>query len=281
MATASIPAGISGNLGGAPQINISSAVQYTHLFSPTFFAETVASQQWLNSFYGTTNYNGTNYEKLLGLPNNFGFGGSPGITGFNGAWQGTQGSYGIHQIISNLDENLTKIAGKHQIQFGGRYRHERFGYQTSVSSDAIPFTSTATSLNNPSSCPSCTTLANTGMANASFYLGDADSYGLTKPSPYGAYYDNSLAPYVQDNWHASRSLTLNLGLRWEMDWAPSARNGNIAFFDFKNDALVMPNATSYYINEGLLTQAIVTNLTNIGVKIETASASQSARIGYL
>ena len=50
VATSSLPYGISSNLGGAPQINISSAVQYTHLFSPTFFAETVASQQWLNSF---------------------------------------------------------------------------------------------------------------------------------------------------------------------------------------------------------------------------------------
>ena len=109
-----------------------------------------------------TNYNNTNYEKLLGLPNNFGFRGSPQITGFNGAWQGTQGSYGIHQIISNLDENLTKIAGKHQIQFGGRYRHERFGYQTSVRSDAVAFSSTATSLNNPATCPSCTTLGEYG-----------------------------------------------------------------------------------------------------------------------
>ena len=56
-----------------------------------------------------------------------------------------------------------------------------------------------------------------------------------------------------------------------MDWAPSARNGNIAYFDYKNDALVMPHPTSYYVSEGLLTQAIVTNLQNIGAKIETSS----------
>lgn len=266
-----IPYGISVNYGGAPQINISSALQYTHIFSPTFFAETVVSQQWLNSFYGNYAYNSVDYESELGLPNNFGSKGSPGITGFDGAWQGTQGDYGIHQIISNLDENLTKIAGKHQIQFGGRYRHERFGYQSSTSTDAIAFSSTATSLNNPTSCPSCTTLANTGVADASFFIGDADSYGLAKPAPYGAYYDNALAPYIQDNWHASHSLTLNLGLRWEMDWAPSARNGNIAYFDYANDALVMPHPTSYYVSEGLLTSAIVTNLQNIGAKVETSS----------
>jgi len=266
-----IPYGISADYGGAPQINISSAAQYSHVFSPTFFAETVAGQQWLNSYYGNYSYNGVNYESLLGLPNSLGNLGSPGITGFNGAWQGTQGSYGIHQIISNLDENLTKIAGKHQVQFGGRYRHERFSYQNTVTSDSVAFSTTATSLNNPASCPSCTTLANTGIADASFLIGDADSYGLARPSPRGAYYDNSVAPYVQDNWHASRSLTLNLGLRWEMDWAPSARNGNIAFFDYKNDALVMPNTTSFYVTEGLLTQAIVTNLQNLGAKFETAS----------
>lgn len=266
-----IPYGISANYGGSPQINISSAVQYSHVFSPTFFAETVASQQWLNSFYGNQAFNSVNYENMLGLPNNFGNLGSPGITGFNGAWQGTQGIYGIHQIISNLDENLTKIAGKHQILFGGRYRHERFGYQDTVTSDSVAFSSTATSLNNPGTCPSCTAEINTGVADASFLIGNADSYGVAHPSPFGAYYDNSMAPYIQDNWHVSQSLTLNLGLRWEIDWAPSAHNGNIAFFDYKNDALVMPNPVSSYISKGLLTQAIVTNLQNLGAKIETAS----------
>ena len=270
-AASSIPYGISANYGGAPMVNISSAVQYSHIFSPTFFAETVASQQWLNSFYGNKAFNSVNYEKLLGVPNNFGNLGSPSITGFDGAWQGTQGAYGEHQIISNLDENLTKIAGKHQVQFGGRYRHERLGYLPTASQDSVTFSSTATSLNNATSCASCTALANTGVADASFFLGDADSYGQVKPSPYGAYYDNSLATYVQDNWHVSHSLTLNLGLRWEMDWAPSAHNGNIAFFDYKNDALVMPNPTSFYVTEGLLTNAIVTNLQNNGVKFETAS----------
>jgi hypothetical protein len=274
-ATDLLPYGIS-SLGSSPTTSISASAQYTHLFSPTFFAETVASEQWLKSYYGDQSFNSVNYSAKLGLPNNFGRLGFPGVTGQTSGYNGTQGIYGSNQTIINFDENLTKIAGKHQFQFGGRYRHERLGYlPTSTSTDAVSFSSTATSLNNPTSCAppatSCAATANTGIADASFFIGNADSYGLAKPSPYGVYGGNSIAPYVQDNWHVSRSLTFNLGLRWEMNLAPSAKDDKIAFFDYKNDALVLPNPVSTYIANGSTTAAIINNLQNIGAKIETAS----------
>ena len=37
----------------------------------------------------------------------------------------------------------------------------------------------------------------------------------------------------------------------------------------KNNAMVLPQPLSYYIQKGLTTQAIVTNLQNLGVKFET------------
>ena len=270
LATSILPAGIS-TLTASPATNISAAVQYSHIFSPTFFAETVVSQQWLQSFYGNQAFNTTNYESALGLPNNFGRKGLPGITGQSMGYNDTQGVFGTHQLISDLDENLTKIAGKHQMQFGGRYRHERLGYQTATSNtDGAAFSTIATS--QVGGCPSsCAANTNTGIADASFYLGDADSYTLGLPSPYGAYYDNALAPYFQDNWHVKPNLTVNLGLRWEMDWAPAARGGNISYFDYTNDAIVLPNPISSYVASGATTQAIVTNLENIGVKFENAS----------
>lgn len=275
-ATSILPYGISASLGGAPTTNITTALQYSHIFSPTFFAETVVSQQWLASFYGNATYNGTDWESKLGLPNNFSRSGFPGITGMTNQWSGTQGEYGSNQIISNLDENLTKIAGKHQIQFGGRYRHERLGYLPTAVSDGNAFGTTATSLNSVSGCPTtntCVATANTGIADASFFIGDADSYSTQKASPYGHYYDNAFAPYIQDNFHASHTLTLNLGLRWEAQFAPGNAGGLISFFDYKNDALVLPNPIASYISNGSTTQAIITNLQNIGAKIETASAA--------
>lgn len=274
LATPLLQYGVS-TLTSSPATNISTALQYAHVFSPTFFMETVLSGQWMHSYYGNQSYNTVPYEKSLGLPNNFGRLGFPGITGMTMVYNGTQGIFGSSQLIANLDENLTKIAGKHQIFFGGRYRHERLGYLPTSGTDSVAFGTTATSLNNPASCAppatSCAANSNTGIADASFFIGDADSYGQSLASPYGNYYDNSFAPYIQDNWHASHSLTVNFGLRWEAQFAPGNAGGNIAFFDYKNDALVLPNPIASYVTSGKTTQAIVTNLQNIGGKIETAA----------
>ena len=44
---------------------------------------------------------------------------------------------------------------------------------------------------------------------------------------------------------------------------------NLATFDLKNDAIALPKPISYYLNSGMTTQAIVTNLQNLGVKFES------------
>ncbi len=59
------------------------------------------------------------------------------------------------------------------------------------------------------------------------------------------------------------------GFRWEMHPAPHADKDNFVTFDLKNDAIVLPQPLSYYIQNGYTTQAIVTNLQNLGVKFET------------
>ena len=53
---------------------------------------------------------------------------------------GSQWNYGMSQRLSTLDENLNKIWGKHQFAFGGRWRHEKFGYMSDHSPDQIQFT---------------------------------------------------------------------------------------------------------------------------------------------
>jgi hypothetical protein len=59
--------------------NFGAAGGYTHVFSPTFFAETILSQQWFMQYIGSGGNQKLNYESMLGLPNNFGAIGFPGI----------------------------------------------------------------------------------------------------------------------------------------------------------------------------------------------------------
>ena len=111
------------------------------------------------------------------LPNNFGQSGFPAI-GANliMPYGGSQWYYGMSQILSTLDENLTKVVGKHQLAFGGRYRHERFGYLSDRSPDTIAFSNLATAVYDPTTGANYGAKPNTGYADADFFLGAADSY---------------------------------------------------------------------------------------------------------
>ncbi len=264
-----LPAGATG-YQDQPIQTISGALGYSHVFSPNFFSETILSQQWQRMYVQGNNISNQDYESQLGLPNNFGQVGFPTIgSNLIMPYGGSQFNYGMSQILSNLDENLNKIWGKHQLAFGGRYRHERFGYLSDRSADTIAFSALGTADYDQTSGANYLAKANTGYADADFFLGAADSYSQQKNAPFGHYREQEIDSYIQDNWRVSQHLTINAGLRWEMHPAPHADKDNFVTFDLQHDALVLAQPTSYYVQNGFTTQAILTNLQNIGVKFET------------
>jgi hypothetical protein len=276
-----IPANASG-LQNIADAQFAAALNYTHVFSPTFYSETTASQQWFYQYVGGGGFATTNYEAgVFNLPNNFGETGFPVIcSSCLMPFGGDQFQYYENQIIFDYDENLTKTVGRHQFHFGGRYRRERLSYLPSRQNDSVTFDATGTSLEDPStSTPALIAggtatyggLPNTGHTEADFFLGDASLYSVTLEPPQGHGHDMEWDFYFQDDYRLTKNLTLNLGLRNTYVpgfWTKGAIN---TAFDFKNDAFVMSNPTSYYVNNGYTTQAIVNNLQNIGVKFETSS----------
>ena len=248
------------------------SVGYTHVFSPTFYSETVASQQW---FQEQNNAGGTplaNFESQLGLPNNFGEPGFPYFENIVFPVNGTQFIYGVTQIIDNLDENLVKTMGKHQFMFGGRYRHERFGSRPDEAQDNIQFNGYGTALLNSSSSPSAySSVTNTGQLNADFFIGAPQIYSVNKQASYQHMHDMEFDAYVQDNYRMARNLTLNLGLRYEAHPAMWEKYGLMTGFDLKNDAMVLGAPIATLISEGMTTQAAINNDEFDGAKFETAS----------
>jgi hypothetical protein len=246
------------------------ATEFTHVFSPTFFAETVLSQQW----YNQRNYAGgtptANFEKILGTPNNFG---EPGFPNFGSTlicpYGGTQFVYDAAQIVTTLDENFTKTLGKHQMQFGGRYRHERIGMLPDEANDTVSFGANATGLVNPATGTTYSNLPNTGYADGDMYIGAASSYGVNLSAAYAHMHDMEYDGYFQDNYHVTRNLTANIGLRYEAHPAAWVKNGQLDAWDLKNNAEVLAVTPATLISEGLTTQAIITNLQNIGYVFET------------
>jgi len=257
-----------------PSASYSGALGYTHVFSPTFFSETIISQQWLgqHNFAGGTPT--ADFEKQLGTPNNFGEGGFPAfgsgeLQGGLWGYGGTQFIYGLSQIVQNADENLTKTMGKHQLMFGGRFRHERFGDLPDESSDQVQFNGSDTALENPGSGTAYSGTSNTGGDDPDAFLGGVSYYSVTQEPPYSHFHDYEFDAYFQDNWHVSRNLTANLGLRWEDHPAAWTKYGLYNAFDYKNDAMVLQAPFSTLIAEGYTTQAIENNMAYNGAKYET------------
>lgn len=253
-----------------PIQTISGALGYSKTFSPTFFSETILSMQWQRMYVEGNEASQKNFEQQFGLPNNFGQIGFPAI-GANllMPYGGSQWNYGMSQRLTTLDENLNKIWGRHQFAFGGRIRHEKFGYMSDRSPDQIAYTNLATAIYDPTTGANFNARPNTGYADADFFLGAASSFSQNRNAPFNNCSLLEFDTYFQDNWRVSQRLTLNLGLRWEAHPAARAANDYLVGFDPKTNSLVTPRQLDYYVKEGLTHEALVTNLRNLGVKFMT------------
>lgn len=253
-----------------PVQTISGALGYSKTFSPTFFSETILSMQWQRMYVQGPDRSMANFEKQFGLPNNLGNPGFPAI-GANlfMPYGGSQWFYGMSQRISTLDENFNKIWGKHQLAFGLRIRHEHFAYLSDRSVDEVTYTNQATGIYDPTTGNNFGVRANTGNQNADFFLGAAASYSQRRNAPFNICSLMEYDSYIQDNWRVNNRLTLNFGLRWEAHPGPHANNDYMVAFDFDKKALALPRELDYYVSNGLTSNALLTNLRNLGVKFET------------
>jgi hypothetical protein len=270
VAISGIPAGAALGYNNNPSQSLAAALGYTHIFSSTFVSETIVSQQWFQQSMIPGVDPGVDYESMLGLPNNFGEVGFPNVTGLITNLASSQtGNARQSQINFIFDENLTKVKGRHQLLFGGRFRYSRNGNHVNGLADAINYGVNPVAVYDPGSKKNYTGLANTGDADASFFLGSAGSYKINLEAPPVHYRTFGAALYLQDNFHVNSNLTLNVGLRYEAHPATYTHDGLMNSFDLKNDAVVLASTPQQLIAKGYTTQAIITNDENIGMKFET------------
>lgn len=142
--------------------------------------------------------------------------------GFDAIW-GTQGSgSGIFARNDNdgIMPSLTKISGRHTSKMGGEVRLLRHNYaQSNVPSGIFYFNNLMTSADpfNP---------GNSGAGFASYMLGYGTDGGVVTPS-FTASQQIYRAVYFGDTLQASKNLTLNLGLRWDLQGPWSERYDRI------------------------------------------------------
>jgi outer membrane receptor protein involved in Fe transport len=160
---------------------------------------------------------------------------------------------------------MTKIKGKHELQFGFHFRYDQMNLppqqQQGAGSDS--WNSNSTSLYDPTSTRNNPQpLPFTGDQYANFYLGLGNYNNQLNR---GLFYARSkeYSGYLQDNWRVSPRLTLNLGLRYDFFPPYTEKNNSVSSFDRANHAVVLGSDVNTLLKLGYTFPSIVNRLTDI------------------
>jgi hypothetical protein len=187
----------------------------THLFSP----------QWINEFHaGLTRtvsnelsaHAGTNYAAKYGIPgttNDPSLEGFPKVTVTGFETFGDNASDPIRYVVNdyNVNDAVTWNKGRHSIKIGADIlRVQYFQPTNSNFNGTFAFNGRVT---------------NDGLAD--FLLGDLSSSSRKIGTVTNHLYETAFGAFIQDDYKILPSLTLNLGLRYEIQGAPYEEYGQM------------------------------------------------------
>jgi hypothetical protein len=194
-------------------------VGYNRLYQPTLPGDlnTPASGYGLNT--------GVSGPFTGGLPR-IGFAGAfvPGLGGFK--WPKFQGPDSITQFI----DHVSYTAGKHSVKFGGEL------HRNGVNGGAFG-----------NARGSITFLGGVALANSTaledFFAGDPFKASVQVGDPTRQIHNWAYGAFFQDDWRATKNLTLNLGLRYEFSSVIKDSHNLLGNFD--------PNSATGLIQSGM------------------------------
>jgi len=225
----------------------------SHIFSPTFTMNiTSGVQLWHET--STNQSLGLNPSTTLGLPGyvnqvdpifptvNFGGGGlaisqlGPDTSNANGTTN--------HGPIGTVNADLIKTLGKNTINFGFMGVEQIFS-QDNLFTNQLSFEGSWSAGPNPLAGTPGETFTGNGVAEALLGVLDSPTTVGTPTIPYES--NHLFGEYVQDDWKPVHNLTLNLGIRYEIQTPYTSRNNEGSIFN--PNAL---NPLSYSAGEPLL-----------------------------
>jgi hypothetical protein len=252
----SIPA-IGGTIVGP---GVSLVANLTATASPTLLNEFVFSYttDHLSLLQGSNAWQRPSSMTMTGIFNN-GFGGAlPAFNVSNG------NAYGGGFIVDTSSapwfnsnptytykDNVTKIIGTHNLSFGGYFVAAQKNEDASVEPQGW-----LTFYGSPTSSYIGGNLYNsTGNAFADLLLGQISSYSQASQKIKYYFRYKIFEPYVQDDWRATKKLTLNLGLRISLYGTYRERYGNAynfdpALYNVNNAPTINPNDGSLVFPPG-------------------------------
>lgn len=205
-------------------------IGFTYTIAPTMISETRVNYYRFRTDTTWPGY-GTDFSQLLGIPN-IGAGSMPNITGIPNV---ANPALNVEETF-NYKEDISKLAGKHALKFGYDLMRVRRNSYT-VDNNAGTFTLAGTNgLNaNGSSIP------NTGGNSLTqLMVGAVSTYTITTNLLSSLPRNWLHAGYFQDDWKVTPTLTLNLGVRYQVQSAQNNKYGQVSSFDPTGPDNVVP-----------------------------------------
>ncbi len=147
------------------------------------------------------------------------------LSGYSGVGSGGYVPLLENPLAHDVLASFTKIAGGHSLKFGGEFRKLFLNFhQYGVPTGSYGFTQSWTQqqINQNSTSQ--------GNSFADLLLGLPD-YGYQTNDPTTASASQYYALYAQDAWRVSNHVTLNYGLRWDMDQPRTERHNQLSYWN--------------------------------------------------
>jgi hypothetical protein len=254
---------LEGGMSGIGEHLTNTIVGWTHIFSPTLLADMTVSYFHIPVYRTPQNVNTPFSTIIPGLGAEL-IQGAPQLSIKNIVGVAEQGSKDLSQD-EQLNASVTKILGRHTLKAGFSFLYDSHWNDgaTSPQRGSYGFGATYNKVGDGSS-----TSPVSGYAD--FLLGYPDSTSRTNPNNFIT--RNQMAQYgayIQDDWKLTPKLTINAGIRYDVQLFRPSKYGN--------DALYIPSLQKVVVFETGYTSSTSVVPTNMSLlttlPIELASAA--------
>jgi hypothetical protein len=262
---------LQGGFSGDGEHNTNTILGWTHTFTPTLLIDTYLSYLHI-PIYRTPQNVGTKWESIIpGLSSQL-IEGAPQITITNITSVAEQGSKDLEQTYQ-ANTALTKVFPRHTVKTGFSFIQDNHWNEgaTTPQRGSYAFNGQFSQCTTAFSAACTTTGA--PWAFADFLMGLPTTTGQGAPGTFiTRNVSSQWAAYVQDDWKVTPKLTVNAGVRYDLQWFEPGPYGEASLYvPSLNKAVVFGSAypagaIPFYVNsltgQGVMTLSSTANISN-------------------